>query len=970
MSTCLVRWSSVNRWLVALVFCVGASMLLAAVASAMPAVEEKLTASDGAKDDQFGHSVGLSGDLVVAGAPFDDHSGLVDPGSAYVFERAATGGFVEVAKVTASDAVARDEFGRAVAISGDVIVVGAPFDDHAGGLSAGSAYVFERTATGAFVEVTKLISSDSNDGDTFGFAVAISGDRIVVGAHLDDHPGGNGAGSAYVFERSGGGGFVEVAKLTAADATDNDLLGVSVAISGSRVVAGATQESVGGQNSGAAYVFEPVAGGGYTQVAKLKASDVSAGDFFASSVAVSGDRIVVSGVENDDAGNGSGSAYVFEPAVGGGFTEVAKLTASDAAAHDEFGSAVGVSGDRIVVTAQFDNNLGGNDAGAAYVFEPAVGGGFDEVEKFTPSDPDTGDFFGTSVFVSGDRAVVGVPADDLADRGFGSAYILDYTPSCVAVPQPESMRGWWSFESNWQDRAGAYPAAVATGSAGFAPGAVGDAGSFDGGTASIGAGADLDLDAGDGLTLDMWVKRDSASGNGVEVLLGHRNSTAGSDGFLAFLFDGRPHLQLRNTATTVANFGAPTLSVPKDGQFHFVAMTVQPGGDITYIVDGQVETRPAPVGLGSLDNPSEALHFGNDFDGTDPFRGDLDEVEIFASVLSPAELGLIRDAGSSGKCEPAGFCNAAPATINLATNGGNGLGTPDADVIVGTAGDDVIIGMGGDDIICGLEGNDTINGGPGADLMFGDDGNDTVFGLAGNDTLYGGTGNDELIGFGDDDTLYGEAGLDTLNGGPGNDDLFGGDDADQLFGQAGDDYLLGGVGNDFILGLDGVDTIDGGAGDDTVNAGTGADVVVGGDGNDRLFAGSGNDQVDGDAGDDQIFGQVGFDTVDGGVGNDMIWGNEDDDVITDPSGTNTINAGPGNDTVTGGSGVDTIFGDGNLSHAGDDTIDGGLGSDLILGFAGMDTITATDGVADIVNGGPDVDICTVDPGIDTAFNCP
>ncbi|MFT7475507.1 MAG: Ca2+-binding RTX toxin-like protein [Verrucomicrobiales bacterium] len=312
-------------------------------------------------------------------------------------------------------------------------------------------------------------------------------------------------------------------------------------------------------------------------------------------------------------------------------------------------------------------------------------------------------------------------------------------------------------------------------------------------------------------------------------------------------------------------------------------------------------------------------------------------------------------------------CNGLTITIDI---GAGDTPTAGDDVILGTPGVDVISALEGNDTICGLGGADIINAGAGDDWVDAGDGDDRVFGLGGVDTLFGGEGIDELIGFDGNDHLDGGTGADTLNGGPDDDLIIGGDDDDRIFGQGGNDTVFAGAGADLVTGSDGVDVLNGGAGDDLLNGGPGGDTVHGDAGADTIFGLIGDDMLFGDDGDDLVFGQPGLDSVDGGAGNDLLWGNEQDDVMSDPSGSNTINGGSGNDTITGGTGIDRIFGDGNLLQAGDDVLDGGPGEDLILGFAGDDTISSLDGEVDVINGGPHttLDSCTVDPG-DTVFNC-
>ena len=253
-------------------------------------VQIKLTASDGAAGDLFGHAVSLSGDTAVIGAPIDDAS----KGSAYVFVRNGTT-WSEQAKLTASDGLAGDYFGISVSLSGDTVVVGA-YEDDAG---KGSAYVFTRNGT-TWSEQAKLTASDGAAGDGFGF-VSLTGDAVVIGAPFDDAF----KGSAYVFTRNGTT-WSEQAKLTASDGAGNDTFGFRVSLIGDTVVIGAP--SLFGIGTGSAYLFVR-SGTTWSQRAKLTASDGAVGDKFGLGVSLSVDTAVI-GARGDDASRGS--AYVFE----------------------------------------------------------------------------------------------------------------------------------------------------------------------------------------------------------------------------------------------------------------------------------------------------------------------------------------------------------------------------------------------------------------------------------------------------------------------------------------------------------------------------------------------------------------------------------------------------------------------------------------------------------------------------------
>ena len=396
------------------------------------ATETNLTASDAAASDEFGLSVAISGDTAVVGAHWDDDDGPKS-GSAYVFIRIGET-WTQQAKLTALFADTADEFGRSVAISGDTIVVGAPFDDDFcppgnSDCNSGSAHVFVRTGEQWSVGA-KLRASDAAAGDFFGFSVAISGDTAVVGAHHPNVVGSN-PGSAYVFQKpaTGWANAFETVILTASDAADGDTFGASVAISGDTAVVGAPFAEPAGVRSGRAYVFVG-SGASWSQQRKLTAQDAGATDVFGFSVAISGNTAVV-GAFGDDGGGGagSGSAYVFVRD-GTTWSRSIKLTASDAATQDSFGFSVAVSGGgaKVVVGAYLDDDAG-PQSGSAYVFLRTATNTWTEEAKLTASDAAAGDHFGRSVAVSGDTAVVGAERDDRAGTNVntnnGSAYVYD-----------------------------------------------------------------------------------------------------------------------------------------------------------------------------------------------------------------------------------------------------------------------------------------------------------------------------------------------------------------------------------------------------------------------------------------------------------------------------------------------------------------------------------------------------------------
>ncbi|MEP0848676.1 MAG: hypothetical protein HRF50_17865 [Phycisphaerae bacterium] len=270
---------------------------------------------DGDWENFFGQSVSVNGDVLVVGAP--NATSLAPGGAAYVFERDPDSRWQPKQKLTAGDAQLDDAFGEKVTVDGAVIVIGAPDDDDLG-FATGSAYVFERDPnTGAWTEVSKLLPTEYGGGFvSFGDAVAVNGDAILIGAHQTNVPADS-AGGAYVFVRglsSGGSVSWNLSQmLSASDAAAFDRFGVTVDIDTNVALIGAERADADAVNSGAAYVFERDPNtGAWAEVAKLSALDGQANDEFGHSVALSGTTAVVGAWKDDDMGTDSGSAYIFD----------------------------------------------------------------------------------------------------------------------------------------------------------------------------------------------------------------------------------------------------------------------------------------------------------------------------------------------------------------------------------------------------------------------------------------------------------------------------------------------------------------------------------------------------------------------------------------------------------------------------------------------------------------------------------
>ena len=271
----------------------------------------------------------------------------------------------------------------------------------------------------------KLLASDGATEDHFGCSVSISGDYAIVGARYAD-PVGSLSGSAYIFKRDGNT-WTEQTKLIAGDAAAVNMFGYSVSISGDYAIVGSPQDSYG-----SAYIFMRQ-GTDWVQVAKLTANDAAGGDAFGVAVCIDDDYAIIGAFRDDDGASDAGSAYIFKRE-GTNWVQTAKLTASDPAYNGEFGKSVSISGEYAIVGFYGDDDAG-SLSGSAFIFK-RNDNIWSEHAKLTANDATADSYFGWSVSISGNYAIVGAYHDDHAGDRSGSAYIFERNDNTwVQIPK-------------------------------------------------------------------------------------------------------------------------------------------------------------------------------------------------------------------------------------------------------------------------------------------------------------------------------------------------------------------------------------------------------------------------------------------------------------------------------------------------------------------------------------------------------
>lgn len=320
---------------------------------------QKLNAADGTEDELFGLSITFAGQTLAISAYKQNNR----TGAVYLFDKSPTGTWEESQKLLASDTSLYKQFGYAVSGIENRLLIGAP-NDAENGTNSGAAYIFDKAMNGEWIETEKLIATDGEGHDNFGISVDIAPHTAVVSAWYDDDVVEN-SGAVYIFEQTVNEDWTEITKLKASDPATYSGYGTSVGISNQTVVVGAASNNPNDTRIGSAYVYEKSQNGSWLQTVRLNPTDGMAKDRFGLHVAIDGERIVCGISGDDENGPSTGALQIFEKSNFGTWNPTQKLSAcGDLNDYANFGYGVTVSNNLIVAgTNRF------SDVGSAFVFE-------------------------------------------------------------------------------------------------------------------------------------------------------------------------------------------------------------------------------------------------------------------------------------------------------------------------------------------------------------------------------------------------------------------------------------------------------------------------------------------------------------------------------------------------------------------------------------------------------------------------
>ncbi len=404
-----------------------------------------ITGSDIVLPNNFGESVSYDGDYAIVGAPSKDYvyqgNTLNGVGAVYVFKKDSNGNWSEVQKLIPSNISIdnrNDRFGTSVAISGKYAIVGAPqpsgYQNNAN--KKGVVYVFERNQDGVWLEVQKLVGSDSVMKDSFGTGLVLDGENMLIGASGVDVNNVSSVGRVYAFSRNSSGFWEETQKILPSELQQGGIFGRSIAIDGKKAIVGyfddGPNQSIDRQ--GSAYIYEQDSNGVWSQSQKIVASDGTAKDLFGGSVGIEGNYVVVGAYSDKDEQNPSaatnrGSIYIFEQDSTGSWNERQKIVPSYYSFPDKlFGYSVSINNDFIVVGApfeDFDANTN-TDEGALYIYEhDVISNLWVENQRIVSSDLKQHNQFGINVILQ-DDTLIALSTGNAFFNVRGSVYFYEF----------------------------------------------------------------------------------------------------------------------------------------------------------------------------------------------------------------------------------------------------------------------------------------------------------------------------------------------------------------------------------------------------------------------------------------------------------------------------------------------------------------------------------------------------------------
>jgi len=405
--------------------------------------------------DNFGSSVAISGNICAVGAPDEDIVDHNNSGVIYLFD-INTGNLLHTLNNPNNYGTETfDSFGEQIVIDGNLCVTSTRYEDNENGTSSGVVYIFNIDTGSLLRTIVNPNIYGTPENDFFGYSIAISNNMIIVGAYGEDDAGTNMSGAAYIFDVTTGDLIHTLNNPNAYDTSSGDTFGNAVSIYGNKCIVGANDEdSDNGSASGAAYIFDVTTGNLLHTLINPGAYSNNLGDYFGYAVSISENICIVGAYQEDSIeGNNSGQVYIFDINTGSLLQSIDSPDKEDESAYENFGRSIDVSDNYIIISAPQKMEGDYYDSGKVYIYDINTYGLLHKITNENDYGSYESDYFGLAVSIFGDKFIVGATGeaydngDPRTSSSTGKAYVyniqsesheysgtaIDYTDEQIAL---------------------------------------------------------------------------------------------------------------------------------------------------------------------------------------------------------------------------------------------------------------------------------------------------------------------------------------------------------------------------------------------------------------------------------------------------------------------------------------------------------------------------------------------------------
>jgi hypothetical protein len=382
-------------------------------------------------NDEFGSTTAMSGDKLAVGAPNDAGAGTFR-GVVYTFQWSGSMWVQDSTVLAPTELSDSDRFGSAIAMSGDKLAVGSYYYDGVG-FNRGGVFTYQWSGSVWVQDSTILSPTELLDSDSFGYSIDMDGDKMIVSAPYEDGAG-SAAGAVYTFQWSGSAWVQDSTVLIPAELLAGDNFGISLTLSGDKMAVGASGDDGAGSNRGVVYTYQWSGSAWVQDSSILSPTELLDNYYFGHALVMVDDKLAVGAYRDSGVGPNRGAVYTFQWSGSAWVQDSTMLAPTELLDSDNFGRYIDMNNNTIVVGTPNDDDVSPN-AGAVYTFQWSGSAWVQDSTVLAPSELLSGDQFGRSIVLDGDKLAVGAPRD----AGAGTFRGIVYAFSAISSTNSPTM---------------------------------------------------------------------------------------------------------------------------------------------------------------------------------------------------------------------------------------------------------------------------------------------------------------------------------------------------------------------------------------------------------------------------------------------------------------------------------------------------------------------------------------------------